>query len=77
MGCCKGGAAIERGCMNKKGKAAVIFAILVAVAGVFLVGWTFGRQRLMVEAIRTGHAHHVITDEYGHTNFQWLEKGDR
>jgi uncharacterized YccA/Bax inhibitor family protein len=63
--------------MNKKGWAVVIFLLLAALAGAFFGGFTLAVRNMHVEAIKAGHAKHVIVDELGHTTFQWLEKGDK
>lgn len=62
---------------TKWGWFAIVVLALGCLAGCAWAGWYFGRRTLRVEAIQAGHAKHVIMDEYGHTSFQWLEKGDK
>jgi len=40
-------------------------------------GWYLGRRAVRAEAIKAGHAKHVVVDEFGKSEFQWLEKGDK
>lgn len=62
---------------NKLGWAGIIVLSIAFCATLVWCGWLMGRRGFRVEAIKAGHAKHVIMDEYGHTEFQWLEKGDR
>lgn len=63
--------------LNWKGWLAVALVAVLLVCGGIQTGWWLGRRALRVEAIKAGHAKHVITDDLGHTDFQWLEKGDK
>lgn len=63
--------------MNKKGWAVVSLLGILLLCGLFQVGWFVGRRALRVEAVQAGHARHVIVNEFGHTEFRWLEKGDK
>lgn len=62
---------------SKWGWVAIVVLSIVLCAVLIGAGWHCGRRAFRVEAIKAGHARHVITDEYGHTDFQWLEKGDK
>lgn len=62
---------------TKAGWSAIAVLSVVLLTGIAWTGWYMGRRSFRVEAIKAGHAKHVIMDEYGHTEFQWLEKGDK
>jgi hypothetical protein len=63
--------------LNKKGWGGIAMCAVLLLVLAGWAGWSVGRRRLRVEAIKAGHARHVITDEYGHTEFQWLLQGDK
>lgn len=67
--------------MEGKGRYIIMGAAAIAVAILtFFGGRSVGvREGIMisqVDAIKGGHAKYVISDELGHTEFHWLEKGD-
>jgi hypothetical protein len=67
--------------MEGKGRYIIIGAIaIVAVMISFMAGKSYGARegviQCQVEAIKAGHAKYVISDELGHTEFHWMEKGD-
>lgn len=67
--------------MEGKGRYAVVGAIIIAgFFGIFFCGRTYGNRegviQEQVEAVKSGHAKYVIVDEFGRTEFRWLDKGD-
>lgn len=64
--------------MEGKGRYLIGGVLAMAlVLGAFFLGRSMGAKSVRVEAIKAGHAKHVITDDLGNTAFQWLEKGDK
>lgn len=63
--------------LNKKGWIAVGGLAAALLCACVWTGWYLGRRSFRVEAIKAGHAKHVIINELGHTDFEWLEKGDK
>lgn len=60
------------------------FLALVAVVGLVLgwaagvwMGYHKGARAVRVEAVKNGHAQHVIIDEYGRTEFRWLNPAEK
>ncbi len=67
--------------MEGKGRYIILGAVAIAVAIItFFAGRSYGTRegviQCQVEAIKSGHAKYVISDELGHTEFRWYDKGD-
>lgn len=67
--------------MEGKGRYIILAATAIAMTIIaFFVGKAYGQKDgvvlTQVEAIKSGHAKYVISDELGHTEFHWCEKGD-
>lgn len=56
--------------------AVVVLSSLLLIAGSFQAGWSLSKTAMRREAVQTGHARHIIVDDLGHTQFEWLEKND-
>jgi hypothetical protein len=54
----------------------VLLGSVVIIAVAFQAGWMMAKTSVRLEAVRAGHARHVIVDDLGHTEFEWLEKND-
>lgn len=68
--------------MEGKGRYVVVGAVvIVLLMAAFFLGRSVGQKegviQTEVEAIKTGHAKHVIVDEFGRTEFHWMETGDK
>jgi len=53
--------------------------IVLGLAGILVagpLGWLLGNQKgrtdTRVEAVKAGHARHVIVDDLGNTKFEWM-----
>lgn len=64
-------------------KTTLLKRILVATLAVLLIfscgawaGVAYGVRSEKAEAVKEGHARFIVLDEYGHSSFQWLGKGD-
>jgi hypothetical protein len=64
-------------------KATLLKRILVATLAVLMIfgagawsGIAYGVRSEKAEAVKQGHARFIVLDEYGHSSFQWLDKGD-
>jgi len=84
LNCCRGdgtGRTFEEDFMEGKGRFLIMGAAVIALLmGAFFLGRAVGTKegvvQSQVEAIKAGHAKYVIVDEFGHTEFHWLDKGD-
>lgn len=50
----------------------VLVGLAIGTAAGWGIGQSKGREQLRVEAVRNGHAHHRIVDEFGRTEFEWM-----
>jgi hypothetical protein len=58
---------------KKMGYLLVAFLIgLLCVVPAYLVAYSRGYSKVQAEAVKTGHATYKVTDEFGHTKFEWL-----
>ncbi len=59
--------------MEKIGR--LVFAVVVAAAVAFGAGWLLGksngRQEMMIEAVGNNYGHYRLTNDMGHTVFEW------
>jgi len=67
--------------MEGKGRYIILGSVAIAMAIIAffcgrLVGTKEGVIQCQVEAIKALHAKYVINDEFGHTEFRWLDHGD-
>lgn len=51
---------------------ALVVGLLMGGVGAYFVGRAYGDRAVRVEAVKAGHARHVIVDDYGGTKFEWL-----
>lgn len=63
--------------ITKVGWLSIALLGVALIAGTAWGGWYVGRRAVRAEAIKAGHAKHVVVDEFGKSEFQWLEKGDK
>ena len=63
--------------ITRVGWASIALVCAALLVGTAWGGWYAGRRMVRAEAIKAGHAKHVVVDEFGKSEFQWLEKGDK
>lgn len=44
----------------------------VCVLPAYLIAYSRGTTKLQADAVKAGHAVYKVTDEFGHTKFEWL-----
>lgn len=54
---------------------AILLSVICITIG-FALGRVTGIAYTKADAVKQGHARFVVMDEFGHTAFEWLGKGD-